>query len=212
MIDEKGIKPALKSSEVERQASRSQKKNLADSSSSLPVQSSLFGQISGNVGTSAVISEPVASFSEVPGLGAERKPGRPKGAKNKSTKEWVEYFLNTVKESPLMFLGRLYAQETVALARKMQCKREDALKLQVAAANACLPYVHQKQPIAIETGGDELPTIQIFASPTVYQQINNGSNQIKREIVIDGIASITPEEIPLKNNDLMIEDNTELEE
>lgn len=212
-MEEKGIKTALKSSEVRRQAEASAKKSDDLFASSLVDQPSLFAPADNSCKGNERDFAAVPSIEETQGSGViERKAGRPKGAKNKSTKEWVDYFLSTVKESPLIFLGRLYAQETKALARKIQCKREDALKLQISAANAVLPYVHQKQPIAIETGGDELPTIQIFASPTVYQQINNGANQVKREIIVDGIASTTAEEISLNNNDLMIEDKREFEE
>lgn len=205
-MEDKGIKTALKSSEVRRQAETSAKKSDDLFASSLVDQPSLFAPADNSSKGKGRELAPVPNIEETQGLGiVERKAGRPKGAKNKSTKEWVEYFLNTVKESPLIFLGRLYTEETILLSKKLNCKREDALKMQIAAANAVLPYVHQKQPIAIETGGDELPTIQIFASPTVYQQINNGANQVKREIIVDGIASTTAEEISLNNNEL---DNT----
>lgn len=157
----------------------------------------------------AAQSEPL--FKEMSGLGSEeRGRGRPKGAKNKSTKEWVEYFTNRF-ESPLVALGKLYTQDTKSLAREMCCDRLDALKIQVAAASSVLPYVHQKQPVALEIATEELPTIQIYTSPTIFNQINNGQNCLKKEIIVDGIASTTTEEIPLKINDLCIEDKTESE-
>lgn len=216
-MEQKGLKTALESSEVRRQTEALPKITAKKSddlfAADLVDQPSLFAPADNSCKGNALAVNSEPNIEEVPGSGlVERKPGRPKGAKNKSTKEWVDYFLSTVKESPLIFLGKLYAQETTLLAKKMNCDREDALKLQISAANAVLPYIHQKQPIAIETGGDELPTIQIFASPTVYQQINNGSNQVKKEIIVDGIASTTAEEISLKNNDLMIEAKTEFEE
>lgn len=196
-MDEKGLNTALKCSEVQRQTEASP---ISD-------QPSLFApaEISSKEKAEAPTGDPI--FNEAASLGVDKRPGRPKGAKNKSTKEWVDFFLSKVKESPLIALGRLYSENTELLARRLCCKRLDALKMQVAAANAVLPYVHQKQPIAIETSSEELPTIQIFTSPTVYQQINNGNNQVKKEIIIDGIASTTAEEIPLKINDLTIDNN-----
>lgn len=200
-MDEKGLNTALKCSEVQRQTE----------APAISDQPSLFApaEVSSKGKAPAVTSDPV--FDEVAGLGIDKRPGRPKGAKNKSTKEWVEYFLSQVKESPLIFLGRLYSEKTDLLARRLCCKREEALKMQIGAANAVLPYVHQKQPIAIETSSEELPTIQIFTSPTVYQQINNGNNQVKKEIIIDGIASTTAEEISLEINDLDISKNAQSE-
>lgn len=211
-MDEKGIKTALKSSEVQRQTVDFAEKIPAKNSVAISDhQPSLFASADVSSKEEAAPAESGRVSNETAGLGLERKPGRPKGAKNKSTKEWIEYYLNTIKESPLIFLGRIYTEKTDLLARRLSCKREDALKMQIGAANAVLPYVHQKQPIAIETTSEELPTIQIFTSPTVYQQINNGNNQIKKEIVVDGIASTTVEEIPLKINNLDIDDNSKSE-
>lgn len=201
-MQDKGLFEALKSSEV-----RTQTEVLAEKSEdfSLHDQPSLFAPADNSSKEIAEVGSTAPFFEEAAGLGLEKKAGRPKGAKNKSTKEWVEYFMNTVKESPLIMLGRLYCKDTKMLAREMCCNRIEALKIQVAAANAVLPYVHQKQPIAIETSTEELPTINIFTSPTVYQQINNGNNQLKKEIIVDGISSTEVEEIPLKNNDLTID-------
>lgn len=186
-MNEKGIEKALKSSEVKRQTLEFSEKNSSGA------EPSFFDteKVSSSLPARAPLSQP-----------EERGRGRPKGATNKSTKEWVEFFMNRVKKSPLLFLGELYSQNTEDLARKMLCEREDALKMQIAAANAVLPYVHQKQPVAVQVQAEELPTINIFASQTLFNQFNNGNNQVKREIVIDGIASTTADEISLKNNEI----------
>ena len=198
-MQDKGLVEALKSSEVRTQTASFPEKS---EDFSLSDQPSLFtpAEISSKEIMPAKPQAPF--FEETAGLGLEIKAGRPKGARNKSTKEWVEYFMSTVKKSPLIALGELYAKDTKLLARELSCHRIDALKIQIAAASAVLPYVHQKQPIAIETSSEELPTINIYTSPTVYQQINNGNNQVKKEIIVDGIASTSIEEISLKNNDL----------
>ena len=94
----------------------------------------------------------------------------------------------------------------------MCAKREDALKMQIAAASAVLPYVHQKQPVAVQVQTEELPTINIYASQSLFNQFNNGSGKVKPEIIIDAEAETTPEEITLKNNDLMIEEQSQSEE
>lgn len=196
MLD-KGLNSALNCSEVQGQTvALSETKEKSDAFS-LVDQPSLFAPADNS-------SKEVAVFEETAGMG-ERKAGRPKGARNKSTKEWVDYFMNKIGESPLIVLGKLYTKDTKELAREMCCDRLDALKMQISAASAVLPYVHQKQPVAIEVASEELPTIQIFTSPTVYQQINNGNGQVKREIIVDGIASTTPEQISLENKDLAID-------
>lgn len=215
-MNENGIKTALKSSEVQGQTAEfekiqtlpgcSEKQSdlfLQNSSPALdhilPEQPSQVQSVQGNSCKEiSATSGNGALFNETMGSGLEeRKAGRPKGAKNKSTKEWVEYFTNKF-ESPLIALGKLYTQDTKQLARTMCCDRIDALKLQISAATAVLPYVHQKQPIAIETHAEELPTINIFTSQTMFNKISNGSNQVKREIIIDGIASTSVDEIDVE--------------
>lgn len=133
-----------------------------------------------------------------------RGPGRPKGALNKSTREWCEYFLQQ-NESPLIALGRIYSRPTDELARFLCCDRLDAFKAQIAAANAVLPYVHKKQPLEIDTNGAELPTIQIFTSPTVVNQVTNSGGQLKKEyaaIAVDEIRSAEFDEILSENKEI----------
>lgn len=185
-MNEKGIEKALKSSEVKRQTLEFSEKNSSGT------EPSLFDYAE----SSSSLPAPALSQAE------ERRRGRPKGATNKSTKEWVEFFLNRVKKSPLEFLGELYAQETDTLARKIRCERAEALKMQIAAANAVLPYIHQKQPTAVQVQTEELPTINIYASKTLFQQFNNGNNQVKDKVIVDSILETTAEEISLKNNNL----------
>lgn len=78
--------------------------------------------------------------------------GRPKGAKNRATKEWMEFFLSRYR-SPLIGLAELYSRPVQQLAQTLGCDLLEAGKLQMAAMQAILPYVHQKQPVAIEAAG-----------------------------------------------------------
>lgn len=91
------------------------------------------------------VAEPVAS--------GERRIGRPPGARNRRTKEMVDWLLNARGlKPPLEFLLELLDKSTIELI-ELGVKAEDALKLKVHAATAALPYVHQKQPMAVEAVG-----------------------------------------------------------
>ena len=97
--------------------------------------------------------------------------GRPKGAINRSTQEWISLFL-AKHRAPLDVLGAIYSRpwqdlyaELQAEADKHKTWREtkdggywervaisplDVLKFQTAGATALLPYVHKQQPKALE--------------------------------------------------------------
>lgn len=99
------------------------------------------------------------------------KGGRPKGARNRSTEEWRRYLLSKYP-SPLETLLALTTRRPEDLARELGLYRwsdgvllrddrdqpvlatGEALKVIVDAAAAALPYMHQRQPLAVETRGD----------------------------------------------------------
>lgn len=81
---------------------------------------------------------------------AERAgPGRPAGSRNKRTTEWTDYILSRHR-SPLLFLAETYTRPVEDLARELGCKLEEAFKHQITAAKELAPYVHQKQPVALQ--------------------------------------------------------------
>lgn len=80
------------------------------------------------------------------------KGGRPQGARNRATREWMEFFLARYR-SPLVGLAEVYSRPARQLAEELGCDLLEAGKLQLAAMQALLPYVHQKQPMAIEAAG-----------------------------------------------------------
>lgn len=95
------------------------------------------------------------------------RPGRPAGAKNRRTEEWVQYLLSRYR-SPLVMLLEMASRSPKDLARELELyvyhegiairdvtgepvlATGEAFKAQVAAAIAALPYLHQKLPLAID--------------------------------------------------------------
>lgn len=94
------------------------------------------------------------------GLPARRGAGRPPGAKNKNTEAWREYILSRYP-SPLIGLAETYSRPLGDLAEELRCTRKDAFQIQLQCMNAVLPYVHQKQPQAIDLGDGGLMTLVI---------------------------------------------------
>jgi hypothetical protein len=105
------------------------------------------------------------------GGGQVKRPGgRPPGAVNKTTAAWRDFMLANYR-SPLLFLADTMSADTFELADRIRetdrakgVKREvsvlDVLAIQRSAAESLAPYLHRKQPIAVDAGEDKpLPTI-----------------------------------------------------
>lgn len=96
-----------------------------------------------------LIASAAAEHDEALPSAAERRgPGRPPGARNRRTEEWVDYVLGQYR-SPLVVLAEIYSRPIAQLVTEIGCTREDALKIQIQAARELAPYVHQKRPLAV---------------------------------------------------------------
>ncbi len=100
--------------------------------------------------------------------------GRPKGARNRSTEEWRQYLLSRYR-SPLVGLLEICARTPKELAEELGLEHavvvidvegkeierrsttdvREAFRIQVDAMKAALPYLHQRQPLAVEQRGNE---------------------------------------------------------
>lgn len=102
---------------------------------------------------------------------AARGAGRPPGSKNKNTEAWRNFLLSKY-QSPLIGLAEIYSRKVTDLAvelgftnnlsRKATPEELMALlKLQIEAMVQIAPYIHQKQPMALDTGEGGLISLTI---------------------------------------------------
>ena len=80
------------------------------------------------------------------------RPGRPKGARNRSTQAWTQYILSRY-QSPLVFLAETMSRPATDLAAELECDQLEAFKIQMVAASKLAEYVHQKQPVSADREG-----------------------------------------------------------
>jgi hypothetical protein len=68
--------------------------------------------------------------------------GRPPGRRNRRTEEWLEYF--SKYPSPIELLLRTAAAPLDEFSRELGCSKQEAIKLQIAAATAAAPFLHPR--------------------------------------------------------------------
>lgn len=87
-------------------------------------------------------------------LPAERKAGRPPGARNRRTEEYAQ-FLIAKHGDPLDVMTAIAARNIVApgelkrLADDLGMDRKDAAEFWLRTTNATLPFLHQRMPQAV---------------------------------------------------------------
>jgi hypothetical protein len=108
---------------------------------------------------------------------AKRGPGRPPGSPNRTTLQLQRLLMARGYRDPAERLAAIQSMDPRELARALAGLEDvklvtfdqalEAAKLQNRAAEALLPYFHQKMPIAVQHSGDgQRPLIIINDGPT----------------------------------------------
>jgi len=122
-----------------------------------------------------------------PAIEAERKGGRPPGARNRRTMEWVEYMGGRYR-SPLIVLAEIYSRPVDALAMELGCTRYEAFQLQLRAAEQLAPYLHQKLPLAVEFEGKGLVALTVQTLPELLRLTGGAEVEDGVERVFEGVV------------------------
>jgi hypothetical protein len=158
----------------------------------------------GEGASAAPVGRQMSMLPAAPGAHAQepqgsRGPGRPAGAKNKRTRHWQQWFEATGK-LPLEFLAGVYRARTADLADELSTSTEAALRIQVQAAQAVLPYVEQKLPLAIEDQGEQGNRTVIVIGQMTVEQKQQAGNELgwtlldddkQNQGLIDGEATVS---------------------
>lgn len=120
---------------------------------------------------------PAPAAAEAPGLDLEptspfeqaKGAGRPKGARNKRTVFWQRW-IDQSGQHPIEFLASVFRGRVDEVAAKHGLTRSEALNAMIRAAEAVLPYVEQKLPIAVEDVGDGKRPVIIVGELSGRQQ------------------------------------------
>lgn len=120
--------------------------------------------------------------------------GRPKGALNRKTRDFEAWYHAMGFKDPAELLAQVVSADPLALAKTMPGKTLlDALKLQVAAAEGLMPYLHGKMPTRTTQPDERLPILVI----------NAGTNQLAQgQRLLDGKVLAIRMDDPSENKGL----------
>lgn len=115
-------------------------------------------------------------------------PGRPPGAGNRATREWVRHLIEK-HGSPLERLLEIAATDLEELQRSLSCTKVEAFDRRLTALKEALPYLHQRLPQAIQIEGAPLMAVQIAVSGAVAARIGAASESQANQQLVEGQSS-----------------------
>lgn len=99
--------------------------------------------------------------------------GRPPGARNKRSEEVARYVIETLGD-PLVHLAAIATMRIDELAAALGCSAFEAAQERRLAAAVVLPFLHRKQPMAIDVTGRSVVYLTIHDGPPAAPQTENG--------------------------------------
>jgi hypothetical protein len=112
-------------------------------------------------------------------------PGRPAGAGNRATREWVRVLIEK-HGSPLERLLEIASKPLDALREELRCDRLEAFDRQMTCLKEALPYLHQRLPQSIQVDGAPLMPVMIAVSGAIAQRIGAAVESQQDQRVIEG--------------------------
>lgn len=112
-------------------------------------------------------------------------PGRPAGAGNRATREWVRLLIEK-HGSPLERLLEIAGKDLDALREELRCDRLEAFDRQMTCLKEALPYLHQRLPQSIQVDGAPLMAVSIAVSAGVAARIGTVTESQQDQRVIEG--------------------------
>lgn len=110
-------------------------------------------------------------FETVPAT-TKRGPGRPKGAKNRTTADMRRFIMANYRD-PLLNLMDIVAMTPNEIAREFSLKRNDAADLWFKSLAKALEYLHQKQPTAVVVAGIQFHDVNINIGSGPAQEVRS---------------------------------------
>lgn len=115
-------------------------------------------------------------------------PGRPPGAGNRATREWVRHLIEK-HGSPLERLLEIAAMDPETLREQLRCDRLEVFDRQMTALKEALPYLHQRLPQAIQIEGAPLMAVQIAVSGAIAARIGAAVESQANQQLVEGQSS-----------------------
>jgi|SRR6185312_17440671 len=109
-------------------------------------------------------------------------PGRPVGARNKRSEQVARFIVEEIGD-PLLVLAQLAVMPAEELAVAANCTTMEALVEKRLAAIAILPFVHRRQPLAVDLTNHSVVHLSIHTGDTASPASGEGGVTLLGSVV-----------------------------
>lgn len=121
-----------------------------------------------------------------------RGPGRPLGARNRRAEDAARYVIEVIGD-PLLMLAQIAVMPADELAAAAGCTTAAALAEKRLAAIAVLPYVHQRQPLAVNVSGKQ--TVTLIISDSIAGTIDQAPDRVVDIVSFQGVSNAVMDDV-----------------
>lgn len=118
----------------------------------------------------------------IPPAPAARGPGRPPGSRNRRTSQWVDYLLSRYA-SPLEVLAQMATAPVDRLKVQLGCTALEAFQEKRHCAIALAPFLHQRQPLAVNISERKVIYLTIDASPPSGRALEDSALTLEAQVI-----------------------------
>ncbi len=121
-----------------------------------------------------------------------RGPGRPLGARNRRSEDAARYLIEVIGD-PLLMLAQIAVMPANELAAAAGFTIAAALAEKRLAAVAVLPYVHQRQPLAVNVSGKQ--TVTLIISDSITGAIDQAADRVVDIVSFQDVSDAVADDV-----------------
>ena len=140
------------------------------------------------------LPRPIVSAPDGAASPERRGPGRPPGSRNRRTVQWVDFLLRRYA-SPLEVLAQMATARVEDLKNQLGCNALEAFQEKRHAAIALAPFLHQRQPLALNVTERKVVYLTISTDKPDSRIVDAESVTLAAELVPPDSETVSQDDV-----------------